>query len=128
MSELHFLPARKLARLIRTRKASAVEVVKAFIAQAERVNPKVNAIVTFLPEEALREARRADAALRRTASAAKPLAGLPIAYKDVIATRSRAPPVRTRWARAWEQPRVVWRQARRRDRLPAPLARSRAPW
>jgi len=81
-SDINFLPARKLARLLRMRKLSAVEVVKAFIAQIERLNPKVNAIVTFLPEEALKEARRAD---RRGASGA--LAGLPIAYKDMIATK-----------------------------------------
>jgi amidase len=87
VSDLCFLPARKLARLVRTRKASAVEVVRAFIAQVERLNPRVNAIVTFLPEEALRQAKRVDAALRRGSSSAGPLAGLPIAYKDVIPTR-----------------------------------------
>ena len=87
MTELHWLSARKLARLIRTRKASAVEVVKAFIAQVERTNPKVNAIVTLRPEEALREAKRVDASMRRASSSAGPLAGLPIAYKDVVPTK-----------------------------------------
>ena len=87
MSELHFIPARKLARLLRNRKVSAVEVVKAFIAQVERVNPKVNAIVTFTPEQALREAKRIDGLLRRSPEAAGALAGLPIAYKDVIPTK-----------------------------------------
>jgi len=57
MPELCFTPAKKLARMIRARRVSASEVVKAFIAQIERVNPKVNAIVTFLPEQAMREAR-----------------------------------------------------------------------
>ena len=54
---LCFLPARKLARLIRARKVSATEVMRAFVAQIERVNPKVNAIVTFLPEQALKQAK-----------------------------------------------------------------------
>jgi amidase len=86
--ELCFTSPAKLARLIRTRKISATEVVRAFIAQIERVNPGVNAIVTFLPERALREARKLDRRLanRRTA-AAGPLAGLPIAYKDLVATK-----------------------------------------
>ena len=53
LNEICFTPARQLARLLRTRKLSRVEVMKAFIAQIERVNPKVNAIVTFLPEQAL---------------------------------------------------------------------------
>ena len=91
MNDLVFTPARKLARLIRTRKVSALEVMKAFIAQVERVNPKVNAIITFLPEEALAEARRVDRILvraaRKSATGVPPLAGLPIAYKDLIVTK-----------------------------------------
>ena len=82
MSELCFTPARRLAQLIRARKLSATEVMKAFIAQIERVNPRVNAIVTFLPEQALKAAKAMDR--RRD----KPLlAGLPIAYKDNVPTR-----------------------------------------
>jgi amidase len=86
VKDIVFAPATRLARLIRARKLSAVEVMKAFIAQIERVNPQVNAIVTFLPEEALAEARRLDAAIRRGRDPG-PLAGLPIAYKDMIATK-----------------------------------------
>ncbi len=85
MSELCFTPAKKLARLIRSRKLSATEVMKAFIAQIERVNPKVNAIVTFLPELALSAARKFDKNFK--ANKLKPLAGLPIAYKDNVPTR-----------------------------------------
>ncbi|TMH97070.1 MAG: amidase, partial [Betaproteobacteria bacterium] len=77
--EICFTPARQLARLIRARKLSATEVVKAFIAQIERVNPKVNAIVTFTPELALKKAKSADRG--------RPLAGLPIAYKDLVPTK-----------------------------------------
>ncbi len=80
--ELCFTPARRLAQLLRARKLSATEVVRAFIAQIERVNPKVNAIVTFLPEEALKAAKAAD---RRKPVA--PLAGLPIAFKDMLPTK-----------------------------------------
>jgi len=58
--DLCFASAKQLARLIRTRKVSATEVMRAFIAQVERVNPKVNAIVTFLPEQALKEAKALD--------------------------------------------------------------------
>src|SRR5581483_3081217 len=80
--DLCFTPARRLAQLLRSRKLSATEVVRAFIAQIERVNPKVNAIVTFLPEEALKAAKAAD---RRKPVA--PLAGLPIAFKDMLPTK-----------------------------------------
>src|SRR4051812_482287 len=57
--------------------------MRAFIARIERVNPKLNAIVTFLPEQALKAAK----ALDRTKSLKGPLAGLPIAYKDNVQTR-----------------------------------------
>jgi len=81
--DLCYAPAKQLARLIRTRKASATEVMRAFIAQIERVNPEVNAIVTFLPEEALKQAK----ALDRKKASHGPLAGLPVAYKDLVATK-----------------------------------------
>ena len=87
MDDIVFQSARRLARLMAARKLSAHEVMKAFVAQVERVNPRVNAIVTFLPEEALREARRVDARRARSGAAMGPLAGLPIAYKDMIATK-----------------------------------------
>jgi amidase len=82
MSELVFTGARKLAQMLRTRKVSATEVMRAFIAQVERVNPKVNAIVTFVPEQALAAAK----ALDRRRGDRGPLAGLPIAYKDLVST------------------------------------------
>jgi len=81
--DIPFAPARQLARLLHARKISATEVMRAFIAQIERVNPKVNAIVTFLPEQALKEAK----ALDRRKGKRPPLAGLPIAYKDLVATK-----------------------------------------
>ena len=83
MSELVYTPAKKLARLLRARKLSAAEVMQAFIAQIELTNPKVNAIVTFLPEQALKEAK----ALDRKRGPKPPLAGLPIAYKDLVETK-----------------------------------------
>ncbi len=93
MRDLCFTAARKLARMIRSRQISAAEAVQAFVAQIERVNPKVNAIVTFLPERAVKEAKRLDARLARAKGKAGrgapglgPLAGLPIAYKDMVDT------------------------------------------
>ncbi|HSH06607.1 MAG TPA: amidase [Burkholderiales bacterium] len=88
MSELCFTGARKLARLIRGRKLSAAELMRAYIAQIERVNPQVNAIVTFLPGQALAQAKALDRRLARPRTAILgPLAGLPIAYKDLVSTK-----------------------------------------
>ena len=81
--ELCFTPARQLALDLRKRRISAAELMRAFIARIERVNPRVNAIVTFLPERGLKAAQ----ALDRAKSVKGPLAGLPIAYKDLVLTK-----------------------------------------
>ena len=81
-----FLDAAELARRIRAREVSAREVMEAHLARIERVNPRVNAIVTLVPERALRDADAADAALAR-GDEVGPLHGLPVAHKDLTPTR-----------------------------------------
>jgi amidase len=83
--ELCFLPAVELARLIQTKQLSAREVMAAHLAQIERVNPQVNAIVTLLPEQAMGGALAADEALARGEKTGL-LHGLPIAFKDLVET------------------------------------------
>ncbi|TDC66730.1 amidase [Actinomadura sp. GC306] len=82
--EIH--SARELARRIRARELSAREVVQAHLDRIERTNPEVNAIVTLVAEDALRQARAAD---ERLAAGERPgpLHGLPVAHKDTHATR-----------------------------------------
>jgi amidase len=86
VSDICFLTATELAGHIRAGELSVTEVMEAHLAQIERVNPQVNAIVTLLPELALSQARAADAALARN-EAAGPLFGLPIAHKDLALTK-----------------------------------------
>src|SRR5215470_6952635 len=59
-SSLHWMSAIEMARLIRTKKLSAREALSEHLKQIERVNPKVNAIVTLVPEMALAAAAQAD--------------------------------------------------------------------
>jgi amidase len=81
--EICFMSARELARLIRDRSVSAREVMSAFLAQIERVNPKINAIVAKLPDdECLALADEADRYLTRGDDVG-PLHGLPFAFKDL---------------------------------------------
>src|SRR5438477_11254563 len=86
MSDLCFLTAVELADRIRRRDVSVTEVVQAHLAQIERVNPKVNAVVTLTAERALDDARAKDAALAK-GQGGGPLFGLPIAHKDLVPTR-----------------------------------------
>jgi len=58
----------------------------AYLAQIDRINPKVNAIVTLLPDQAMEQADAADEALARGEEVG-PLHGLPIAYKDLTPTQ-----------------------------------------
>jgi amidase len=85
-SEICFMTATELARRIRARELSAREVMEAHLVQIERVNPKVNAIVTLLPAQAMEQARMADEALVRGEDLG-PLHGLPIAHKDLVPTK-----------------------------------------
>ena len=64
-TDLCFRNAKELAAGIRRGDFSSVELTAAHIAQIERVNPAVNAVVTFLPEQALARAEAADDALAR---------------------------------------------------------------
>ncbi len=52
--DILFMSATKLSGLIRDKKVSATEAVKAYIARIEAVNPKLNAVVQFCFERALR--------------------------------------------------------------------------
>ena len=74
--------ARDLASAIRRRELSAREVVGWHLDRIAAVNPRINAVVSLRPEEALAEA---DAADHRAAAGEPvgPLHGLPIAIKDL---------------------------------------------
>jgi amidase len=83
VSPLCFASARALAGQLARREVSAREVMAAFLAQIARLNPRINAIVAKLPDEAcLAIAEEADARLA-AGDPVGPLHGLPIAFKDL---------------------------------------------
>ncbi|MBV8846594.1 MAG: Asp-tRNA(Asn)/Glu-tRNA(Gln) amidotransferase subunit GatA [Bryobacterales bacterium] len=65
---------------------SAEDLARQTLGFAEAENPKTNAYLTFCPERALAAARRVDEKLAAGEDPG-PLAGVPIAVKDVILTR-----------------------------------------
>ncbi len=83
---LCYLTATELALKIRSGEISAVETMEAHLAQIEKVNPQVNAIVTLVPELALEQARKADEKLAQGGKLG-PLHGLPVAHKDLVPTK-----------------------------------------
>jgi amidase len=84
-SETAFLPAVEVAAMIRRRDLSPVEVVQAAQAQFEAYNPTVNAVCTAAYDQALEQARAAEAAVMRD-DPLGPLHGLPITIKDITET------------------------------------------
>src|SRR6202521_2040132 len=85
-SSVCFMSTIEMARLIRTKKLSAREALAAHLKQFERVNPKVNAIVTLVPEIAADAAAKADE-IQAHKGTLGPLHGLPVAHKDLLETR-----------------------------------------
>jgi amidase len=86
-------PARELAKLIRSRAVSPVEVLDAHLAAIEATNPKLNAIITLAAEAAHDAARRAEDAVTRGEELGA-LHGLPVAVKDNTLTKG----IRTTYA------------------------------
>ena len=82
--DLIYSDATTLAELIRTGRATSVEVVQAHLDRIKALDPKLNAIVT-LNDTALVEAQAADAALAAGAEVG-PLHGVPFTVKDSIDT------------------------------------------
>jgi amidase len=83
---LNLLSATELAHKLHSREVSAREVLDAHLVQVDRINPKVNAIVTLDAEGAYAQARDIDNR-RARGEALGPLAGMPIACKDMERVR-----------------------------------------
>jgi len=77
---------REAADALRARRVSAVELAAAAAARIERLNSKLNAFITVTAEGAMEEARQADAELAAGRDRG-PLHGIPVAVKDLFATR-----------------------------------------
>lgn len=80
MSEIWSMTATEIRESVRHRKLSRVEVVKAHLGRIEKINSKVNALVELRTEQALEEARAADA--DHDARVDMPLDGVPFSIKD----------------------------------------------
>jgi len=85
-SDVCFMPARQMAELIRQKKLSSREVMQAHLKQISRVNSKVNAIVTLVPEDQLMaQAAAADEDLAK-GNWRGALHGMPVGVKDLHET------------------------------------------
>jgi aspartyl-tRNA(Asn)/glutamyl-tRNA(Gln) amidotransferase subunit A len=83
--DLAFASARRLAALVREGQVSPVEITRLYLERIERLDPRLRAYITVLPEAALEAARRAETAVVR-GDALPPLHGVPYAVKDQFDT------------------------------------------
>lgn len=84
MADLAFRTVPELGRLLRSGRASAVELTTCCLDRLDELGPRYNAVVSVLRETALAEARERDAELRRGKDRG-PLHGIPYGVKDLLA-------------------------------------------
>ncbi|OXI80895.1 amidase [Burkholderia sp. AU33423] len=80
MTELWQLPATELAKRVRHRDVSAREVADAVLDRLDAVNPAINAVVEYRPDDVRRQADEVDRAIARGEDPG-PLAGVPVTVK-----------------------------------------------
>jgi aspartyl-tRNA(Asn)/glutamyl-tRNA(Gln) amidotransferase subunit A len=80
----NFGSALDAAAAIRARKISSVELTRHIFERIDRFQPKLNAFVYLMREEALAAARRVDEALARSQKLG-PFAGVPVVVKESFA-------------------------------------------
>jgi len=83
--EVTQLSLKDASAMVRRKAVSPVELTQACLARIERLNPALNAFITVTAEQALREARDAEAEIQK-GKWRGPLHGIPIALKDLFDT------------------------------------------
>jgi aspartyl-tRNA(Asn)/glutamyl-tRNA(Gln) amidotransferase subunit A len=91
-----------LARALRAKEVSSLELTKYFLARLETYGESLGAVITGMPERAIREAVAADADLAAGNTQNRPLLGIPYGVKDLLAatdgpTTYGAEPYRHQW-------------------------------
>jgi aspartyl-tRNA(Asn)/glutamyl-tRNA(Gln) amidotransferase subunit A len=83
--ELAYTGIRELARRFRKRELSPVELTRALLERIARLDPTLHTFVTLTADRALADAKAAETAILQ--GDPRPLLGIPVAYKDLYATR-----------------------------------------
>ena len=100
--EIAFLPAHRLAALLKARRITSARLTDIYLARLKRLNPALLCAVTIMEASARAEAARADADIK-AGKYRGPLHGLPYGIKDIFATRG-AP---TTWGAADFEDRII---------------------
>ncbi|WP_440902473.1 Asp-tRNA(Asn)/Glu-tRNA(Gln) amidotransferase subunit GatA [Actinosynnema sp.] len=104
MNDLTRSTAADLAAKIASREVSAVEVAQAHLDRIDAVDGAVHAFLHVDREGALAAARRVDEAVASGEAPASPLAGVPLALKDVFTTEGVPTTVGSKMLEGWRPP------------------------
>ncbi|WP_193063075.1 amidase [Oceanobacillus oncorhynchi] len=84
--EISNLQITQLAKSIREKKVSPVEITKLFLNQIKEFNPQINAFITIMEKQALEDAKKAEKKLMNETYRG-PLHGIPVGLKDLVFTK-----------------------------------------
>jgi aspartyl-tRNA(Asn)/glutamyl-tRNA(Gln) amidotransferase subunit A len=82
---VHYAEIHDISERIRGQTVSPVDVVKASLERIDKLNPKLNAFITILTDEALEQAKAAEAEIK-AGDWRGPLHGIPVGIKDFYDT------------------------------------------
>lgn len=81
---MHHKSLAELANALRTRKFTSEELTQHYLKRIEQLDENLNSFITVTAEEALKQAKAADAILQ--SGGGGPMTGIPIAHKDIFCT------------------------------------------
>ncbi|MGR6036172.1 MAG: Asp-tRNA(Asn)/Glu-tRNA(Gln) amidotransferase subunit GatA [Candidatus Nitrosoglobus sp.] len=81
---MHHKSLAELANALRTRKFTSEELTQHYLKRIEQLDENLNSFITVAAEEALKQAKAADAILQ--SGGGGPMTGIPIAHKDIFCT------------------------------------------
>ena len=83
--ELYQLTAHRLHEMLLRKEVTCREITESVLKRIEKVEDRIHAYITLMPEQAMQQAARADALFQK--GEAGPLTGIPLAIKDLICTQ-----------------------------------------
>ena len=86
LEQLAFWPVSQLARLVRSRQVTSLELTQMYLTRLKRHGPQLECVIALTEDLALEQARRADEELARDVCRS-PLHGVPWGAKDLLATK-----------------------------------------
>ena len=81
----YYMSLAAVSALLRAKQVSPVEIVNVCLARIERLNPRLNALITVVAERAREEAKTAESEIQ-AGKWRGPLHGIPVAIKDFYDT------------------------------------------